>query len=554
MRPDTGSFSNFSHAHTNTRADAPGCAYAGSWASSPLLNWQDPMNAHSSKPGVAFVFGTIAVQRGGVTRAVLNRAKLYAEADVPVRLLLTGFSHYEDREASEIRRLWQLPDSLDIRYFWREAAPGGGGFGKDPVAEAYADGDLVPVRIRSGVLEFFHDGMLDRSIRFDDDQRVQTVIRYDQAQRVIARDNYDIHGKLIFTEHVAPDKGYAAYRRWFDASGRCWLTMWLSRAGSPTRAVRHHPATVAYDHIGECIAAWVSDVTSNWPRAVVMVDGRQLDPVLLSLRGSEARTVATLHNCHTQAPHSSEEPTKASYRILFSSIDEIDAVVTLTHRQRHDIAERTGATNLRVINHGIRRVRIAEGPRQEGLLVAISRFDEQKRLDHAIRAFARTAAHLPDTQFQIYGKGKTERQLSALIKELEMSDRIILRGFTDRPLEVFASATATILSSVFEGLPLVLTEAMSVGTPFVAYDVNYGPSEVIRHEVDGLLVPSGDVDALAHGLIRILGDPGYAAQLGRRAREVTDRFSAERWATSWLHLYDELADTSITSRQQTTIL
>jgi glycosyltransferase involved in cell wall biosynthesis len=106
---------------------------------------------------------------------------------------------------------------------------------------------------------------------------------------------------------------------------------------------------------------------------------------------------------------------------------------------------------------------------------------------------------------------------------------------------------------VFEGLPLVLTEAMSVGTPFVAYDVNYGPSEVIRHEVDGLLVPSGDVDALAHGLIRILGDPGYAAQLGRRAREVTDRFSAERWATSWLHLYDELADTSITSRQPTTI-
>jgi glycosyltransferase involved in cell wall biosynthesis len=510
------------------------------------------MRAHSSKPGVVFVFGTIAVQRGGVTRAVLSRAKLYAEADIPVQLLLTGFSHYEDWEASEIRRIWQIPASLEIHYFWREAAPGGGGFVKDPVAEAHADRDLVPVRARSDVLEFFRDGMLDRSIRFDADQRVHSVIRFDQAHRVIARENFDIRGKLVFTDHVAPDRGHVTYRRWFDASGRCWLTTWLTRAGSPTRAVRHHPTTVAYDHLGECIAEWVNDATTEWPRAVVMVDGRQNDPVLLNLGRHEAKTVATLHNCHTQAPHSSNEPTKIGYRPLFSNIDKVDVVVTLTHRQCGDIAERTGATNLRVINHGIPQVETPEVPRKDGLLVAISRLDEQKRLDHAIRAFARTAAHLPGTQFHIYGKGKAEKQLRALINELGMSDQVILKGFTDRPLEVFANATATMLSSVFEGLPLVLTEAMSVGTPFIAYDVNYGPSEVIRHEVDGLLVPPGDVDALTHGLIKVLGDTEYAAKLGKRAREVVDRFSTERWADSWLQLYDELAGTSISANQQTT--
>ena len=497
------------------------------------------------------MFGTIAVQRGGVTRAVLSRAKLYAEADIPVRLLLTGFGHYEDREATEIRRIWQLPDSLEIRYFWREAAPGGGGFAKDPVAEAYADRHLVPVRVSSDVLECYRDGMLDRTIRFDRDQLVQAVTWFDQAHRAIARDNFDIQGNLVFAEHVAPDRGRAIYRRWFDADGRCWLTTWLSRAGSPTRAVRHLPAAVAYDHLGDCIAEWVNDATSNWPHAVLMVDGRQLDPVLLNFGESDAKTVATLHNCHTQSPYTSEDPTKASYRPLFSNIDKVDAVVTLTHRQRDDIAERTGATNLRVINHGTPKVQITNPPRQAGLLVAISRFDEQKRLDHAIRAFAQAAAHLPDARFHIYGKGAQERQLRALIQELEMTDRIILSGFTDRPLEVFASATATILSSVFEGLPLVLTEAMSVGTPFVAYDVNYGPSEVIRDGVDGLLVPPGDIDALAQALIRVLGDDDYAARLGSHAREVTDRFSTDRWAAGWLDLYDQFAGTSISAGQQT---
>jgi glycosyltransferase involved in cell wall biosynthesis len=503
------------------------------------------MSAHSLKPSVALVLSSIAVQRGGMTRAVLSRAKLYADAGIPVQLLLTGFGHHEDREAAEVRRIWQLPDSLEIRYFWREAAPGGGGFAKDPVAEAHADRDLVPVDPSSNVGEFFRDGVLDQSIRFDDDQRVQQVIRFDQAHRVLARESYDIAGKLVFSEHIAPDSKRPTYRRWFDASGRCWLTTWLSLMGSPTRAVRHHPTPVAYDHFGQCVAEWVDVATSGWSRVIVMVDIRRNDPVLFNLSRPGAKTVATLHNCHTQAPHGSAEPTKASYRPLFSNIEKVDAVVTLTHRQLDDIAERTGAKNLHVINHGISQVEVSEMPRKDGLLVAIARLDEQKRLDHAIRAFARAAPQLPGARFHIYGKGKNEKQLQALISELDMSGRIVLKGFTDRPLEVFAGATATILSSLFEGLPLVLTEAMSVGTPFVVYDVNYGPSEVIRDEVDGLLVPPGDIDALAQAVIRVLSDAEYAAQLGKRARQVTDRFSTERWRTSWLQLYDQLAGTSI---------
>lgn len=503
------------------------------------------MSAQTLKPGVALVFGSIAVKRGGLTRAVLRRAKLYADAHIPVRVLLIGFSHHEDREAAEIRRIWELHDSLEIRYFWREAAPGGGGFAKDPVADAHSDPDLVPVSIDSRAIEFFRDGALDRSVRFDDDQRVQSVVRFDHAHRAITRENYDVYGKLVFTEHIAPDTGLATYRRWFDASGRCWLTTWLSQVGSTTRAVRHHPTPVAYDHFGRCVAEWVDEITSDWPGAIVMVDGRRNDHVLLNLSPDRAKTVATLHNCHTQAPHSAAEPTKATYRTLFSKIDKIDAVVTLTHRQLDDIAERLGATNLRVINHGIPQAKATEVPRQEGLLVAIARFDEQKRLDHAIKAFALAAPHVPGAQFHIYGKGKSEKQLRALVDELDMSDRITLEGFTDQPLEVFAGATATILSSVFEGLPLVLTEAMSVGTPFVAYDINYGPAEVIRHDVDGLLVPPGDINALAQALIKVLGDTEYATQLGKRAREVTDRFSIERWAASWLQLYDELASDQI---------
>src|SRR5690606_5694873 len=139
-------------------------------------------------------------------------------------------------------------------------------------------------------------------------------------------------------------------------------------------------------------------------------------------------------------------------------------------------------------------------PREPGLLVAVSRFDHQKRMDHAIRAFALAAPRVPEARFDIYGKGGERASRQKRARELGVADRVRFRGFTDDALKVFASATATVLSSRHEGLPLVLTEAMGVGTPFVAYDINYGPAEIIRHEVDGLLVPAGDIEALADAL------------------------------------------------------
>jgi hypothetical protein len=83
----------------------------------------------------AFVFGSIAMRRGGATRTVLARVRLYAEAGIKVRLLLTGHGEWEDEEETAVRKAWRLPDSVEIRYFWREAAPGGGGAAAGPLTK-----------------------------------------------------------------------------------------------------------------------------------------------------------------------------------------------------------------------------------------------------------------------------------------------------------------------------------------------------------------------------------------------------------------------------------
>ena len=490
-----------------------------------------------------FLFGAIAMRRGGVTRALLRRMRLYADAGVTVRLLLTGHSHHEDDQKAALWQAWGLPESIQVRYFWREAAPGGGGAPADPPTLAREETGLTSVSKASAggsFVRFYHDGLLVKTKHFDAEGRLHRIDHRDPARHLLAREFFDIRGRLVFTDEMSPETAKPALRRWFDRSGRCWLTCRHSPVGDLGATVQHEPNVVAYDTFGARVAAWIDDVLADSDTPVVFADRRNQDHALLAVTHPGARKVAVIHNCHTSRPHRAEDAVKVTFLPLLDHIDAFDAVVVLTHQQRDDIARRFRAANLAVINHPTAPPPQLQVSRQPGLLVAIARLEQQKRLDHAIRAFALAAPQVPGVVFHIYGTGSQARALKGLVRNLGITDLVQFPGFTNRSMEVFASASAAVLSSSFEGFPLVLSEAMAVGTPFVAYDINYGPAEVIRNGVDGLLVPPGDVQALARAMVRILRDRRFAARLGERAREVVERFPVEIWTAEWTDLLAQL--------------
>jgi glycosyltransferase involved in cell wall biosynthesis len=498
-----------------------------------------------------FLFGGIAMRRGGVTRAFLRRMRLYVDAGIKVRLLLTGHSHREDDERAAIWRAWGLPESIEVRYFWREAAPGGGGALADPATLAADEPGFtsIPAESAAGSLvRFYRDGLLAKTKHFDAAGGLERIDHHDPARRLMSREYFDVHERLVYIDEMNPETAKPTLRRWFDRSGRCWLTSWLNPIGFLGPAVQHEPTVAAYDAFGHRVALWIDDVLADADTPVVFADRRNQDHALVALTHPGARKVAVLHNCHTTKPYRAEDPPKLEYRPLLEHIDAFDAVVVLTHQQHDDLARHFGAPNLAVINHPTPSPPKLQAHLQPGLLVAIARLEPQKRLDHAIRAFARAARQVPEARFHIYGTGSRVKALKELAEKLGVTDHVQFRGFTDQPMEVFASASAVVLSSVFEGFPLVLTEAMAVGTPFVAYDINYGPAEVIRNGVDGLLVPPGDIEALAGAMVRVLGDPGYAARLGDRAREVVERFPERVWTAEWIELF-----TRLTAERRTTV-
>jgi GalNAc-alpha-(1->4)-GalNAc-alpha-(1->3)-diNAcBac-PP-undecaprenol alpha-1,4-N-acetyl-D-galactosaminyltransferase len=166
-------------------------------------------------------------------------------------------------------------------------------------------------------------------------------------------------------------------------------------------------------------------------------------------------------------------------------------------------------------------------------LAAIGRLAPQKGFDLLIDAFARAAEDKPNWSLCILGEGPERRRLEHQIHERGLDGRVRLCGWVPDPAAVLYNCDAFVLSSRFEGFPNALLEAMALGLPSIAVDCPSGPAGIIRHEVDGVLVPLGDVPALTAAIRRLLLDDQLRGRLGAEAARVVDRFGSERYFARW---------------------
>jgi glycosyltransferase involved in cell wall biosynthesis len=140
------------------------------------------------------------------------------------------------------------------------------------------------------------------------------------------------------------------------------------------------------------------------------------------------------------------------------------------------------------------------------VILGAGRLTKQKDFPTLVRAFAEVRRRHP-ARLLILGEGEDRPALEALIGELGLSDDVALPGFRDNALAYMARSAVFVLSSVWEGLPTVLIEALAAGTRVVSTDCPSGPREILQEGRLGALVPLGDVPALANAILAALDRP-----------------------------------------------
>jgi glycosyltransferase involved in cell wall biosynthesis len=173
-------------------------------------------------------------------------------------------------------------------------------------------------------------------------------------------------------------------------------------------------------------------------------------------------------------------------------------------------------------------------------LVAMGRLIHVKGFDRLLLAFAKLAQKHADWQLVILGEGEQRSDLEQLITRLGLAESVQLCGFVSNPFAMLNTSELFVMSSRSEGFPYALLEAMSCGLPCVAMDCGSGPREIIRDGIDGILVPDGNIEALAVAMDRMMSDAGERRRLAQRAKEVRERFGSEKVTALWEALFDKL--------------
>ena len=240
--------------------------------------------------------------------------------------------------------------------------------------------------------------------------------------------------------------------------------------------------------------------------------------------------------------HYEERSDKIQIPILFP---RADGCVFQTEGAREFFAPRL-QDNSRIILNPIHDKYIGvPGPEQRTkTIVQSGRLVDFKNQPMLIRAFVKVHERHPDYDLKIYGGDSfdgTKEILEKLIEENRAQDYIHLMGASDTLEKDLADAALFAFTSDWEGLPNALMEAMALGLPIVATDCPCGgPRTIMTNEVDGLLIPIKDEQALTNGINRLIEDPKLAQRLGAEARKIADRANGQAVFEQWRDYIEEI--------------
>jgi glycosyltransferase involved in cell wall biosynthesis len=229
---------------------------------------------------------------------------------------------------------------------------------------------------------------------------------------------------------------------------------------------------------------------------------------------------------------------------MVGSYGRLDACVTVTEADARLLAAsmvRAGdRPHTLAIPNSVPQPPVAPAGLDHKLVVAAGRVEDIKRYELLIQAFRQVADNRPDWRLRIYGSGTALDKLRGLVDELHLNEHVMLMGQFSPIDPEWVKGSIAAVTSDFESFGMTIVEAMRCGLPVVSTDCPVGPGEIIDDGVTGFLVPTGDVDAIAQRLLRLIDDDALRHRMGAAALEQAAHYDPAEIAARYVQLFTML--------------
>jgi glycosyltransferase involved in cell wall biosynthesis len=217
---------------------------------------------------------------------------------------------------------------------------------------------------------------------------------------------------------------------------------------------------------------------------------------------------------------------------------QLDRLVVLTHQ---DARSWEGIVPTTVIpNFYPFYPKQLDEPKSGKTVIAVGRYSEQKGYDLLIAAWHLVNRRHPDWQLNIFGNGLIRHEYDQLLDGYGLHEVVHLNPPSMDIEREYQRSEFYVLSSRYEGFGMVLVEAMTCGLPCVSFDCPHGPSDIVTHGEDGLMVEPGNVEKLADAICWMIEHPEERKDMGRKARQNVKRYAPECVMKQWDALFNEL--------------
>jgi glycosyltransferase involved in cell wall biosynthesis len=232
-------------------------------------------------------------------------------------------------------------------------------------------------------------------------------------------------------------------------------------------------------------------------------------------------------------------------RLTLRLLNKADRIVSLCSAATSELLHAgIPADNIEQISNGVDTGRFpistGRGNKKTKLITFIGRMDAFKGVEYLLDAFGQVIAGGADARLQLIGTGPDEEKLKRIAADAALKDKVIFKGRRENVLQELSETDIFVLPSLSEGMSNVLLEAMSCALPVVVTGGG-GALDMIRHGINGMLVPPGDPDALRDALIYLMSNESLSVSLGNEARKtVEERYTLSQTVDCYRQLYREL--------------